>query len=251
MTTPAGIPQPAYKKPPIIEAVIAMHFSAPIEMKWIDAFARKRKARFSRSEDILEMSTLFNAQTHQTASNMTKIGCKLTSVDNTSVIIIIPTQLSISHLAPYTSWDMLYGEARQHWDVLAKIAKHKALSHVSARYINRIDIPVGINGRIDLHKFFNAGLSLPPYVQAMALQTFHVNCSLLHPSEQYKYVLQLASTPSPLIDHVSFTIDIDVMTTGSAPVNEDKMWSLIDFLRKHKNDLFESCITPETRKLFQ
>jgi uncharacterized protein (TIGR04255 family) len=94
-------------------------------------------------------------------------------------------------------------------------------------------------------------LSLPPYVQAMALQTFHVNCSLLHASEQYKYVLQFSSTPSPLIDHVSFTIDIDVATTGPVLVNEDKMWDLIGSLRKHKNDLFESCITPETRELFQ
>lgn len=251
MTAPASMPQISYKKPPIIEAVIAMHFSVPLEMKWIDAFARKRIARFPRSEDLLEMSALFNAQTHQTASNMTKIGRKLTSVDNTSVISIMPTQLSISHLAPYSNWDMLYGEARDHWNVLSKITKRKTLSHVSARYINRIDIPVGKNGSVDLHKFFNAGLSLPPYVQAMALQTFHVNCSLLHVSEQYRYVLQLASTPSPLIDHVSFTIDIDVMTTGSVPVNEDKIWSLVDSLRKHKNDLFESCITPETRKLFQ
>ena len=251
MTAPAGIPQPAYKKPPIIEAVIAMHFSAPLEMKWIDAFARKRKARFSSSEDLIKMSALFNAQTHQTASNMKKIGRKLISVDNTSVIIIMPDQLAISHLAPYTDWDMLCGEAREHWNVLAKIAKHKALSHVSTRYINRIDIPVDINGSVDLHKYFNAGLSLPPYVQAMALQTFHVNCSLLHASEQYKYVLQFSSTPSPLIDHVSFTIDIDVATTGPMLVNEDKMWDLIGSLRKHKNDLFESCITPETKELFQ
>jgi hypothetical protein len=83
-------------------------------LKWIDAFARKRKARFSHSEDLIEMSTSFNAQTHQTASNMKKIGCKLTSVDNTSVIVIMPTQLAISHLAPYTDWDILCGEAHEH-----------------------------------------------------------------------------------------------------------------------------------------
>jgi uncharacterized protein (TIGR04255 family) len=243
--------QVSYKKPPIIEAVIAMHFSAPLEMKWIDAFARKCKARFSRSEDMLEMSASFDARTNQTASNMTKKGHKLTSVDNTNVIIIMPTQLLVSHLAPYTSWEMLYDEANKNWKVLSKIAKHKALSHVSTRYINRIDIPVNKNGRVDLHEYFNTGLSLPPYVQEMALQTFHVNCSLLDASEEYKYVLQLASTPSPLINHVSFIIDIDVMTTGSVPVREDKMWNLIGSLRKHKNDLFESCITPETRKLFQ
>ncbi len=251
MTTPAGIPQPSYKKPPLIEAVIATHFSVPLELKWIEAFTRKRKTGFPNSEDLIEMSASFNAQTHQTASNMKKVGRKLTSVDNTNVITIRPDQLAISHLAPYTDWDRLYSEARDHWNVLAKIIKHKTLSCVSTRYINRIDIPVDKNGSVDIHKYFNAGLSLPPNAQTMALQEFQFNCSLLHASGQYKYILQFSSTPSPLIDHVSFIIDIDVATIGSVIVNEDTVWDLIGSLRKHKNDLFESCITPETRELFQ
>lgn len=247
--TPAA--QPSYKKPPIIEAVIATHFSVPLEQKWIDTFSRKRKARFPKSEELIEMSTSYNATTHQTASNSKKIGYKLTSIDYSSVITITPDQLAISHLTPYTDWDRLYSEARDHWNVLAKIIKHKTLRCVSTRYINRIDIPVDINGGVDMQRYFNAGLSLPPTLQTMALQEFQFTCSLLDASEQFKYILQFSSTPSPLIDHVSFIIDIDVATIGALIVNEDTAWDLIGSLRKHKNDLFESCITPETRELFQ
>jgi uncharacterized protein (TIGR04255 family) len=200
---------------------------------------------------MIQMSTSFDTHTERTASNMKKIGRKLHSSDGARAIIIMPAQFSVSQLAPYTDWDTLYGEAREHWNALAKIVKHRGLSHVSTRYINRIDIPIDMNGHVDLHKYFNVGLSLPPYAQAMALQTFHVNCSLLQASGKYRYVLQLASTPSPLIDHMSFTIDIEVATTGVVPSNEEKMWDLIGSLRQPKNDLFESCITPETRKLFQ
>jgi uncharacterized protein (TIGR04255 family) len=251
MTTPAGVPQPPYKKPPIIEAVIAMHFAVPLELKSIDAFALKRKARFPRSEDMVEVSASFDTQAKRTASSMKKIGRKLYSSDDARVILIMPAQFSLSQLAPYTDWDTLCGEAREHWNALTKIVKHRDLSRVSARYINRIDIPVDINGHLDLHKYFNIGLSLPSFAQAMALQMFHVNCSLLHQSGQYKYTLNIASTPSPLIDYMSFTIDIDIATTGVVPQNEEKMWELIGSLRQPKNDLFESCITPETRKLFE
>jgi uncharacterized protein (TIGR04255 family) len=251
MTTPAGVPEPPYKKPPIIEAVIAVHFAVPLEQKSIDAFALKRKARFPHSEDMVAVSASFDTQAKRTASSMKKIGRQLHSSDGGRAIIIMPTQLAVIQRAPYTDWDTLCGEAREHWKSLTKIVKRGDLNQVSARYINRIDIPVDTNDHVDLRKYFNIGLSLPPYAQAMALQMFHVNCSLLHASGQYKYTLNIASTPSPLIDYMSFTIDIDIATIGVVPQNEEKMWELIGSLRQHKNDLFESCITPETRKLFQ
>jgi uncharacterized protein (TIGR04255 family) len=251
MTTPAGVPQPPYEKPPIIEAVIAMHFAVPLELKSIEAFALERQARFPHSEDMLEVSASFDTKANRTASTMKKIGRKLHSADDARVIVIMPAQMAVIQRAPYTDWDTLCGEARGHWKALTKIVKRRDLSRVSARYVNRIDIPVDMNGHVDLHKYFNIGLSLPPYAQAMALQMFHVNCSLLHTSGQYSYVLNIASTPSPLIDHMSFTIDVDIVTTGVVPQNEEKIWELIGSLRQPKNDLFEACITPETRKLFQ
>ena len=216
-----------------------MHFAVPLELKAIDAFATKRKAHFPRSEDIVEVSTSFDTQAKRTDLAMKKVGRKFYSSDGARAIVIMAAQFSVSQLAPYTDWDTLYGEAREHWNALAKIVKRRDLSHVSTRYINRIDIPVDMNERVDLHKYFCAGLSLPPYAQAMALQTFNVNCSLLDPSGLYKYVLQLGSAPSPLIDHMSFTIDIDVATTGILPQSEEKLWDLIYSLRKPKNDLFE------------
>jgi uncharacterized protein (TIGR04255 family) len=251
MSNPVINPQPPYKKPPILEAVIAVHFSEPLELKWIDAFALKRKARFSRAEDMVEISATFHPQSAQSASNIKKIGRKLTDAGGSSVIIITATQMGIIQLAPYTDWDTLYREAREHWDLLAKIMKRRAVSHVSTRYVNRIDIPVGLNEQLDLHRYFNIGLSLPAYAQALNLNTFNISSELVHSSGNHKYVLQLAYVTSPLIDHMSFTLDIDISSVGLVPVNEDRMWELIGSLREYKNKLFEACITPETRKLFQ
>jgi hypothetical protein len=151
MTTPTVVPQPPYKEPPIIEAVIAMHFAVPIELKSIEAFALKRQARFPRNDDMLEMSTSFDTKTTRTASTMKKVGRKFHSPDGACVIVITPAQLAVIQRAPYTDWDTLCGEAREHWKCLTKIVKRRDVSRVSARYINRIDIPVDMNGHVDLH----------------------------------------------------------------------------------------------------
>jgi uncharacterized protein (TIGR04255 family) len=160
-------------------------------------------------------------------------------------------QFAVIQLAPYKDWNALFSEAREQWNALLKIIRHRSLSHASTRYQNRIDIPTDASGRVDLHKYFTVGLSLPPYVQAMALQTFYVHSALLDATGRYRHTLQLASTPSPLIDHMSFMIDIDIATAEPMPDNEDKMWELVNSLRKSKNDLFESCITPATTELFE
>jgi uncharacterized protein (TIGR04255 family) len=56
--------------------------------------------------------------------------------------------------------------------------------------------------------------------------------------------------PPPLIDHISFLLDIDVFRSEQIPGREDELWTVIDEARAIKNTIFERCITDETRKLF-
>jgi uncharacterized protein (TIGR04255 family) len=239
-----------YIKPPIVEAVIAIHFDTHLEQKFIEKFVRKYKKDFPFNVEIIEVLGTFNTYTNQTNSNIQKIGAKISNSDQSKIITILNTQFAVSQLAPYTDWDTFYKESKIHWGNLKKI-DNKAVNRVSTRFINRIDIPIEKDGRVDLHKYFSAGLSLPPYAQAMTLQSFYINCSLLHSNKNYMHTLQLSTMPSVLIDHLSFSIDIDVFTTEQLPKHEDKIWELIYSLRKYKNDLFESCITENTRELFK
>jgi uncharacterized protein (TIGR04255 family) len=219
-----------------------------IDLKYMEAFARKKKGQFPHVEDVIQITTSFD--TVSSKSTRDPIGKKLTNKDSNKIIMILPKQFSMSQLAPYTDWDELYDTTRENWTSFKKIIKDKQISQVSTRYINRIDIPARANDGVDLHKYFNVGLSLPPYAQKLALQQFHVNCTLSH-LDGLKYQLQLLSVPPQLIDTMSFVVDIDLSTTEGVSPHEEKLWELIGSLRKYKNDLFESCITPETRRLFQ
>lgn len=247
---PTRKPSP-YKKPPIVEAVIAVHFSVPLHQKEIDVFARMNRNEFPFSEKILSLETAVNLQTEQPISTAQKIGLKLSNEDRTRLVLIHPRQFGVIQRAPYSGWDTFYKEARAYWDSFKKIIGHTQIARVSTRYVNRIDIPVDVGGQIDLRRYFSVGPSLPDYAETMSLQNFSVSCALLHSDSQFINMLHFAAVPSPLIDHLSFTIDIDVASGSTVPQRDDELWKLIDSLRAYKNDLFEACITDETRRRFQ
>lgn len=219
-------------------------------MKVIDAFAAKKKAKFPRNEDIIEMKFETNLEnTHKNTAR--KVGLKMSSADGSRVIIINSDQFALIHLAPYTDWDFLYNETRDHWESLAKILKHKNINYFSTRYVNRIDIPVDGDVGVDLQKYFNIGIAIPSPAKSLRLENFGITTTLVAPDGGYRFLIQFANVPSPLIDCMSFTIDIDLITSGTHPKKDDEAWEFVKSLRGAKNDLFEACITDETRMLFQ
>jgi uncharacterized protein (TIGR04255 family) len=251
MTTPAGVPQPPYKKPPIIEAVLAIHFSEAVPVKVIDAFAAKRKAKFPRNEDLIETKFETNLKdSHKNSSR--KVGVKLSSADGSRVIMFQSNQFALIHLAPYTDWDCLYDETREHWEALTKILKYRNIAYFSTRYVNRIDIPVSGDNGVDLQKYFHIGVTIPPTTaNTLRLENFATTMTLSAPDGAYRFLMQFSTVPSPLIDCASFLVDIDLITSGTHPKRDDDAWAFLKSLRRAKNDLFETCITDETRKLFQ
>jgi uncharacterized protein (TIGR04255 family) len=245
------IPSPPYPKPPITEAVIALHFSAPLDDKAIEALATKHKERFPRIEDMMEVSASFNVQTGFATSTSKKVGRKFQTADGTCSVIILNGQFAVSHRAPYRGWEALVDDVQRLWGVVTKKTKQKSITHVSTRYINRVDVPVNNKGGVDLHDYFRAGLSLPPFSQVLALESFNLSCALTDSHNVHKFVLNLGAIQSPLIDYLSFLIDIDCVTIDQTPKKDADIWKIVGSLRQCKNDMFESCITDRTRALFQ
>jgi hypothetical protein len=84
----------SYKSPPAIEAVISVHFEAPLEEKSIDAFVRRRKTEYPRSEDNVEISSSLDLSTRKAAASSRKVGRKLTSSDGGHVINFFYNQMA-------------------------------------------------------------------------------------------------------------------------------------------------------------
>ena len=46
-------------------------------------------------------------------------------------------------------------------------------------------------------------------------------------------------------------LDIDIFSDQDVPDDEDAIWEFFERLHVRKNEVFESCITDTSRKLFQ
>ncbi len=45
-------------------------------------------------------------------------------------------------------------------------------------------------------------------------------------------------------------LDIDVFADGHIPEKDEDLWEQVGRMRNYKNEIFESCVTDEARKLF-
>ena len=183
-------------------------------------------------------------------------GFVLTNADKAVSIVVRPETISAARLPPYTTWDDLVDHAKDVWESIKQVAGHPKVSRLSTRFINRIDIrtrPFASSAppkSLNLGDFFQLGFTIPKQLTAFPVETFHISWHSASPTGTLKQTIQLAATPSPLIDYASFVLDIDVATTDPIPVRDKEMWATIKALRERKNEIFQACITDETRRLF-
>jgi len=70
------------------------------------------------------------------------------------------------------------------------------------------------------------------------------------PEVEGQVIVNASTIPSPLIDHASLLLDIDLFREQALPQKDEDIWELFGLLRRQKNVLFESFITDRARELF-
>ena len=236
-----------YKRPPITEAVIEIRTSSELQGGALERLV----ARFSRKYPA-PAQKLFNVsvEVKEPEPSVTKqslAGYRLTSLDGTRVLNLAPRYLSTAHLAPYEGWEQLYEEARANWDIWLKIVGWQPVARIGVRYINRIDIPG--SHMINLTDYLTFRPSLPTFLDN-GIEHFAMNALIPLGTDNLKVVLNAGSTQSPLINHGSLLLDLDISRESDLPKDEAGLWDLIDQIRVRKNEIFEGCITSKTRALF-
>ena len=248
-------PTPPYPRPPIIEAVFAFHFLHPLDRRTIERLASSLKKKFPAQTRIMDVTidTARATVPHSVQPN----GYILRDADNSLTLIIEPEALSAARLPPYTTWEDLIDHAKSMWAKLKKVAGHPQLIRLSTRFINRIDIrssqaaeQKSEKNSINLATYLQFGLTIPPAFASLPLFSFSLSCHLGNTRDTLRHTIQVASVPSPLIDHTSLILDIDVATTEAVPMLESEMWAIAQSLRVRKNEIFEASITDATRRLF-
>jgi uncharacterized protein (TIGR04255 family) len=242
-----------YKQPPITEAVIELRFATPIEASDIAKVSAKFKSLYPQQQPITDVRVHLNLPSGQqpitTARPIETHGSRLSTPDQTQIVLIWPAMFVFSQLAPYPGWDAFFERFHRDWTLWKRAMSYRKITRIGVRYINRIDVPAGDVPIIQHEDYLNIYPHVPAEFQA--LTAYSVVTQLPIPDIECMLTLSSLSAPSPLLGHAAFIIDQDIAKEGDPPQNDDAIYTLLSQIRSKKNQVFEACVKPRARELFK
>lgn len=239
-----------YSKAPITEALVDIRVTLPGEITVAD-LARvdigeeigysQRRNRFA-----IEGQIAIGEQVG-TATRQTHVGYDFLSGDERQIVQVRLDGFTFSRLAPYDRWETFRKEAHRLWKLYQAVAEPVSVTRVAVRYINRLDLPLPLEDFKDyLRTVPEVSPDLPQGLSGLLMQ-------LAIPQEDIGALLLLneALLPSPDPDTVSILLDIDLFRELETSIDEEELWRTLDQFRVRKNDVFEACITEQTRELIR
>ena len=192
-----------------------------------------------------------SANNNQVRISQSPQGYRLANDDQTDIVILGPRGVTAARLPPYPGWNYLRDRANAAWQEWKKETARHPIERLGVRYINRIDVPIDAVVPFRVQDYVTFYPTVTPITDKDPLGYF---VQVVIPTLSPKWNATLTSTTlgaDEVPRHVSLILDIDVMRTVDIPLNDTQLWPTIDEAQALKNDIFERCITPTARKLFQ
>ncbi len=235
-----------YARAPIVEAIIEVLFTAGIDHDGITKASRKLAERYPIEEHLTDVTVKLSGQNlNNRETSIKRKGVRRASNDRTELVVLTNSSFLVSQLSPYCGWSSLKDRLAEAWDQWKRSVGYQKFARVGMRYINRIDIPVA---ELNIESYLRIAPVMPPELTDMDAFTMQVGIPL---DNCLKATISTASVPSPLVDHLSLLLDIDLSQESDIPQSDDGLFALLDTMRERKNMIFEACITDTARELFQ
>lgn len=245
----APSPRPkGYKHPPVTEAVIGINFANNLSRELLRSASDKLAKNYPIHQDLQTVNLdlkLSNLQDQGTVTPRLIEGHRRSSQDMTELALTMPTSLLVSQLAPYPSWETFSKRFARDWKLVKKAFGFQEMKRIGLRYINRIDIPIPGDSVIKHEEYLNVFPQVPDLLSplhASAVQTVSyfedIDCRL---------VLNWGVVPSPILNHCSFILDLDLFRDSKVPQSDKTLFELLDVMRLKKNEVFEACVTQRAR----
>lgn len=240
-----------YSKAPITEAIIDVRTRLPetIGLGDLERLHGAIKVDYPKKGSRNLVEGQFKAQkAGVSASAKSKsVGFLFQSEDQKQIVQMRLDGYTMSRLAPYDRWEAFRDEARRLWMIYRKTAKPEEVLRLAVRYINRIDIPLPFR---DLKDYLRTGPEVAPGLPQVLTGLF---MQLTIPQNDIRCTAMLTEALiEPATEGVaSIVLDIDLFRTDDVPQSDDAVWEFFETLHERKNEIFEECITENTRELIR
>ncbi|MBM4208724.1 MAG: TIGR04255 family protein [Gammaproteobacteria bacterium] len=157
-----------YNSPPITEAIIEITFDGELKQKDFDKVTKKLKKNYPNLQ--YQNTAVINLEANSIGSNLiigNQPGIKLSTNDEADILILAQQKLAVARLAPYQGWDCLFDKMSASWKTWKTVVGIKPINRIGVRYINRIDIPIDDQGKIENQDYLNIYPHLPKSIDKL------------------------------------------------------------------------------------
>jgi uncharacterized protein (TIGR04255 family) len=243
-----------YPKPPITEAVIERRFATPLDPQELEKLRAEFEQTYPAVSQLAELSIAVPGDGSTPIMSQTPTGYRLVHRNGAAIIVLTNIAIAYAQLAPYIGWRGFKNNAFSVFQSVRDTIGYRALARIGVRYINRLDIPLSSTdfgpGIPELDDYLLIGVKHPDNI-VRNFRSLTVQCAFPIDDIECEATINAASIVSPVPNHASFLLDIDIGKMVNVPQKEEDISNLLDIIRHKKNWLFEACITDKTRSLFR
>ncbi|UWR30183.1 TIGR04255 family protein [Sulfitobacter sp. W002] len=239
-----------YNNAPILEAVLEFRWSSA---KTLDELREVLAGDAFKEFDEPKSREVFNASMNFDAGEMSHerkhIGFEIALRDGSQILFLEHQKFVYIQRAPYDRWEYFLERALSLLEPAVEVLSLSEFSRVGVRFVNRIDVPLAGTKGIDTDDYITISFD-GPREDVGVIEEFQMRVVKPTSKKGVHYALVVATTESPLPEHVGILLDIDVFTKLSLPASGSKLHSALTEMRQEKNDIFEECLTDQARNLF-
>lgn len=243
-----------YNNPPIVEALVEIHFSPSQEWNPTipHAFYKSVQHRYSgKPRDRMELMAKIHKEdiakpvSVQAAEKLDRV--QYPDENETSIVAIGQDILSVHVLKPYPGWEDFFERIKEAGNAYINAANPAGVKAVSVRYINKIDIPC--RDSMKLQDYFTAPPALPSE-SPLYMSNFLTRIESIYKDSPIRMVQTFGTADS---DEGSYGFLLDFELTcdwPNKPLPCSQAMEVVETMRDLERDAFEIFITDASREVF-
>jgi uncharacterized protein (TIGR04255 family) len=232
---------------PIIEAIIDVRIEPAAEDRWTHEGREFPLLLETHPTTELIIANLLQAQFANEISLSSELQREIIGYrfrNEHDVIQFRVDGFTFSMLPKYSSWDDLFEQAWQAWELYKEARGDASIVRLAVRYINRMQFPIDQ----PLKTFLTAPPHLPDTLR-LPLRRFFTTYDVELNSETHATIIQTVEPATS--GTLPFILDIDAYRTGSFTSDDKRIRETFETLHEFKNEIFFESITEEAKKLWR
>ncbi len=135
---------------------------------------------------------------------------------------------------------------RRIWGIYREVFRPTEIEGIGIRYVNQLEIPEGSEIKEYLNLYPELASPMP-----QQLDGFMIRVQIPQPEISAISLLTEATTQPTREKFVGVLLDMDLVSVGHVPHDDDSLWNLLEIFHAKQFETFKNCITPLTEKLIE